>query len=82
MANIILTEGDNVLDFQLTPLPPPVANLSGVVTEAGTNIPLSGVLVTINGLATTTDVNGFYSFIQLTPGPYTITFELAGYETQ
>ena len=81
MADITLVEGDNVLNVQLIPIPPPVANLYGVVTDAQTGYPLSGVKVTIDGLTTYTDASGNYGFTELSPGNYTITFEIDGYET-
>ena len=81
MAGIVLSEGENVLDVQLTPIPPPVATLYGVVTDAQTGYPLSGVKVTINGLTTYTDAGGNYGFTGLTPGAYTIQFSKDGYET-
>ena len=81
MADIVLIEGSNELNVGMVPIAPPLADLSGVVTDAGTGIPLSGVLVTINGLTTMTNVFGEYMFVGLTPGSYTITFEKEGYET-
>jgi len=81
MADIILTEGDNVLNISLAPIPPPVANLSGTVTDAETGSRLSGVKVTIDGLTDTTDYYGRYSFGDLEVGGYTIKFEKEGYET-
>ena len=81
MANIVLSEGNNVLDVQLTPIPPPVANLYGVVTDAQTGDPLSGVKVSIDGFVTYTDASGNYGFTGLAPGAYTIEFSKAGYET-
>jgi len=81
MKDIVLVEGDNVLNVGLTPIPPPVANLYGVVTDAQTGYPLSGVKVTIDGLTTYTDASGNYGFTGLSPGSYTITFEKDGYET-
>jgi len=81
MADIVLVEGNNELNVGLTPIPPPVANLYGVVTDAETGYPLSGVRVTIDGLVVFTDASGNYGFTGLTPGAYTITFEKDGYET-
>lgn len=81
MGDITLVEGDNVLNVPLTPIPPPVANLYGVVTDAQTGYPISGVKVTIDGLTTYTDASGNYGFTGLSPGSYTITFEKDGYET-
>ena len=81
MTDIILTEGDNVLNIILTPILPPVANLSGTVTDADTGSRLRGVKVTIDGLVAYTGSLGQYAFEGLAPGGYTISFEKAGYET-
>lgn len=81
MADIILYEGANELNVGLTPIPPPVATLNGVVTDAETGYALEGVKVTIDGLITYTDNFGRYAFEGLSPGSYTITFEKDGYET-
>ena len=78
---VTLVEGNNELNIAMTPIPPPVANLYGVVTDAETGAPISGVLVTLDGLTAYTGANGVYLFEGLTPGSYTITFEKAGYET-
>ncbi|GAI66906.1 unnamed protein product [marine sediment metagenome] len=81
MADITLYEGTNELNVGMTPIPPPVANLYGVVTDAQTGSAIPGVKVTLNGLITYTDSIGRYAFEGLTPGSYTITFEKDGYET-
>ncbi|GAI65913.1 unnamed protein product [marine sediment metagenome] len=81
MADIVLYEGSNELNVGLIPIPPPVATLYGVVTNAETGSPIEGVKVTINGLVTYTNSSGAYGFEGLTPGSYTITFEKEGYET-
>ena len=81
MADIILAEGDNTLNIGLVPIPPPVANLYGKVTDAETGYALSGVKVTIDGLVTYTNTSGNYGFEGLEVGGYTIKFEKAGYET-
>ncbi|MBA7483250.1 hypothetical protein ES707_18761 [subsurface metagenome] len=82
MGDITLVEGNNVLNASLTPIPPPVANLYGVVTDASTGYPLSGVKVTIDGLVTYTDASGNYGFEGLAPGSYEVRFEKDGYETE
>lgn len=81
MADVVLYEGTNELNVGMTPIPPPVANLYGVVTDAETGYPLEGVKVTIDGSVTYTDASGAYAFEGLAPGTYTITFEEDGYET-
>ncbi len=81
MADIVLVEGNNELNVQLTPIPPPVANLYGVVIDAETSYPIEGVKVTIDGLVSYTNASGAYAFEGLAPGSYTITFEKEGYET-
>ncbi|MBA7475784.1 hypothetical protein ES704_02712 [subsurface metagenome] len=80
MADIVLVEGNNVLNVGLTPIPV-VASLYGVVTDIETGEPIGGVKVTIDGIVTYTNASGAYGFEGLTPGGYTITFEKDGYET-
>ena len=80
MADITLYEGNNELNVSLTPIPPPVANLYGKVTDASTGYALQGVKVKIAGLTAYTNANGNYGFTGLTPGSYIITFEKSGYE--
>ncbi len=77
---ITLHEGENQLNVQLTAVPPPVATLSGIVTETTTGASLSGVKVTIAGVSAYTDSNGRYGFTG-TPGSFALTFEKAGYQT-
>ena len=81
MADIVLYEGANELNVGLIPIPPPVANLYGVVVDAETGSPIPAVKVTIDGLVTYTDSLGQYAFSGLTPGSYVVTFEKDGYET-
>jgi len=82
MSDIFLHEGDNLLDVALVPIPPPVANLSGVVTDADTGNPLPGVKVSINGQIAYTNASGMYDFVDLAPGSYTVIFEKDGYNTE
>lgn len=76
-----LVEGNNELNVGLVPIPPPVANLYGVVTDADTGSPISGVKVTLDGQITYTDGSGNYGFEGLEPGSYVIEFSKDGYET-
>jgi hypothetical protein len=84
-GTVSLVEGNNPLDFSLTPLAPPPsgqANLGGTVTDKTTGQPISGVIVSILGtsLSLMTDSNGFYKFT-LPVGGYVVTAEVDGYET-
>ncbi len=70
------------LAFAAPPTPPPGrANLYGKVTDAITGSPISGVLVSLNGLQVSTDAGGNYIFEDLDPGEYVLQFSKAGYET-
>jgi len=81
MSDIVLVEGSNVLNVNLVPIAPAVANLYGVVKDAATGQPIQGVKVTIAGLVAYTNASGQYGFEGLTPGSYTVQFSKAGYET-
>ncbi|GAI68582.1 unnamed protein product, partial [marine sediment metagenome] len=65
------------------PLPPSPgkANLYGRVVDAETGKAIPDVLVTLDGMQTSTDASGDYLFPDLEPGGYYITFEKEGYET-
>jgi len=70
------------LGFAAPPAPPPgLANLYGKVTDAITGSPISGVLVSLNGLQVYTDAGGNYIFEDLDPGEYVLQFSKDGYET-
>ena len=63
------------------PTPPPgQANLYGKVTDSVTGEAISGVLVTLNGMQIYTDTGGNYTFANLEPGAYTLTFQKEGYQ--
>jgi hypothetical protein len=58
----------------IDPAPQVPGSISGSVTANGA--PIGGVAVTLSGTAntaTSTDGNGIYSFMNLTPGSYTVT---------
>ena len=80
MPSIVLHEGNNALDVELTPIPSPKANLYVTVSDSATNQPLSGVKVSIGGLVAYTDSSGVCFFSGLNPGSYEITFQKEGYE--
>lgn len=74
-----LIEGNNTLNVTMVAIVR-VASLEGVVSDSLG--PLTGVLVSISGVVTTTtDNSGYYGFDGLTPGSYTITFSKSGYNT-
>jgi len=63
--------------------PPPspgLANLYGKVTDADTGKAISGVLVVLDGMETSTNSGGNYSFLDVTPGGYSVTFSKEGYQ--
>lgn len=56
--------------------------ISGTVTDCRTGEPLSGAAVILGGSRTiATGSGGEYSFTDLAPGAYTLSFSLSGYET-
>ena len=81
MGDIVLVEGSNELNVGMVPIPPPLANLYGVVTDAETGYAIEGVKVTIDAIETFTNALGQYLFEGLTPGSYVIQFSKEGYET-
>jgi len=69
-------------------LPPALANLHGVVTDADTGTPLAGVSVNLWSpdeteplLFTQTDSSGYYELANIFPANYVIYFEKDDYET-
>ena len=80
MGDILLSEGVNELNVQLTPIAQ-VASLYGVVTDAETGQPIDGVKVTLDSFVTYTNASGAYAFEGLNPGSYVIRFEKENYQT-
>ena len=66
-----------------TPTPPPLgkANLYGRVTDAETGKAIPGVLVTLDGMQTSTDAGGNYLFTSVDSGEYVLRFSKEGYQT-
>ena len=60
--------------------------IAGVITDAGTGAPISGVQVQFNSpsqtATATTDAKGHYVVLSLPPDNYTLTLVKAGYNTQ
>ena len=58
-----------------TPDPDPgLASLWGVVEDADTGEKLSGITVSLGGNTTSTDSNGKYEFVNVTPDSYALIF--------
>ncbi len=83
MADIAIVEGTNELNIQMVPVavPPGLANLYGRVTDAETGAPIVGMVGIYAGRIITTDADGVYLLTELTPGSYTIKFDVLDYET-
>lgn len=62
--------------------PQPVAQLSGRVTDKNTGAGIGGATVKVGSRTTSTSSTGYYSFADLVPGSYTITFTATGYWTE
>ncbi|GAI27792.1 unnamed protein product [marine sediment metagenome] len=79
---LVAAVGIAALAMAAPPTPPPGrANLYGVVTDAVTGEPISGVLVSLNGLEVYTNAAGNYTLEDLDPGEYLLQFSKDGYET-
>lgn len=61
---------------------PPLEKIQivGTVWDRTDGSPLGGVAITCNGISTTSDINGEYSFDNLEPKDYTLTFTKEGYD--
>lgn len=79
---ITLAAGKNTINKGLIPVivPPATAEITGVVTDASTGLPLSGVTVTIGSTSVVTDSYGVYDILGIPPGNYTVTFTKTGYQ--
>lgn len=64
------------------PPPPGSGNLYGTVKDELTGDAISGVLVELDGMNTTTNELGYYELLNLEPGTYDIRFSKTGYETR
>lgn len=64
------------------PPPPGIANLSGMVTDIETELPIEGVTVSTQGQEDKTDSAGDYSFSGLDTGTSKVRFSKSGYKTK
>lgn len=63
---------------------PTKGHMKGTVLNGATGAPIDGALITLSGPASRTqytDGTGFYAFIDLTPGSYTVTAAKAGFSS-
>jgi protocatechuate 3,4-dioxygenase beta subunit len=77
--SIILTPGQVLTKNEA--MVPLAAELKGVVTDAVTGLPLSGVAVKVGTATATTDTDGYYDIVNIPEGTYTVTFTKTGYTT-
>jgi hypothetical protein len=58
-------------------------NITGTVTESGSGVPIANVKVSASSVTqsatTTTNAQGYYTFQQLIPDTYTLSFQAQGY---
>ncbi|MBI3729842.1 MAG: carboxypeptidase regulatory-like domain-containing protein [Burkholderiales bacterium] len=67
---------------QFVPSDPSLAAIKGKLVESQTGLPIAGVRVVLSGTKTvelTTSADGSFSFINQTPGNYSLNFTLANY---
>jgi len=81
--SITFSEGEvKELHPTMQPVPIEPASLLGTVIDVGTNLPISGVLVEVVGLtSTTTLADGSYQIIDIPPGIYIVRFSHPDYQT-
>ncbi len=83
VTNVTVTANTtNAQDFELVPsiIIPGNGTITGKVTDAVSNSPISGATVKANGMMATTNANGNYS-ITVAPGTYTVTATMSGFQT-
>lgn len=59
------------------------STLYGVISDSESNEPISDAIVVLSpgGETKTTDDNGYFEFLELTPQQYTITVQKTGYQS-
>ncbi len=81
-STISNADNDLFVDNFKVQLPPTYGNVSGILSDCYTSGVLSGATVTMGALSTTTDALGYYEFLNVETGTYSITTSLAGYVTK
>lgn len=60
---------------------PTVTSLTGVVVDAATNQPMTGVTVQLGAASQTTDASGTFTFSSISSGSFALTISAPGYQT-
>ncbi len=63
-------------------LPPAFGNLDGTITDTDGGLPIEGAVVTAGGFTQYTDASGYYQFVDLETGFYSVTATALGYYSQ
>ena len=81
MRKVIVSALIVLLCISLPALAGPNGKIAGRVTDTENGQPLPGVGVTIAGtlMGASTNVDGYYSILNVPPGTYTVQFSLVGY---
>ena len=84
-ASVVFSVSGGVLDLGTIPLSlnPTAGRIRGVVRDAASGTPLSGVDVSVAGAftaATLTDASGAFEFADVTPGDVTVSAATPGYQ--
>jgi hypothetical protein len=67
--------------FEYVPPPPLTATIRGIVKDAKTTQPIAGAVVTCNGYADVTEIDGSYEFVDIPAKSYTLTVTKENYAT-
>jgi hypothetical protein len=67
--------------FEYVPPPPLTATIRGVVKDAETTQPIAGAVVTCNGYADVTEIDGSYELVDIPAKSYTLTVTKENYAT-
>lgn len=78
---MIAIMGIAIISQLVVAAPTGTATFYGKVTDSSNSLPISGALVTINGVSQYTNADGDFSMSGLTPGAYSGTITKEGYHT-
>lgn len=81
IAGLMLATRAKAVPTPAPPAPSPgLCTLYGTVTDARTNKPIPGAIVTLDGMETDTNENGYFVFSDIESGDYTMSVTKEGYE--